>query len=64
MYKDEIISEVWENRKRFAEKYKYDIDAMIQELKNQQALSERPVIDRRLPPNETIQTDSQENTLR
>jgi hypothetical protein len=64
MYKDEIISEVWENRKNFVEKYKHDIDAMIQELKSQQELSGRPVIDRRLPPSEAAQPDTQNTTLR
>ncbi len=58
MYHDEIIKEVWANRKEFSDKHHHDIDAMVEELKIRQGSSTRNVVDRRMPPNKAIQSDS------
>lgn len=51
MYKDEIIEEVWENRKKFSEKHHHNIDSMVDELVAGQNKSNRDVVDRRALPN-------------
>ena len=47
MYKDEIISEVWENREAFSFKYSHNIRLMIKELMRRQKESGRVLVDRR-----------------
>ena len=58
MYKDEIINEVWENRKKFSEEHNHDIDAMVRDLEKRQNRSGRILVDRRKSPDKTAQTDS------
>ena len=59
MYQDDIIKEVWENRKRFSEKHRHNIDSMIEELIADQNASTRKIIDRRLSPKK-MPPDSQD----
>ena len=58
MYKDEIITEVWKNRKAFVEQHNHDLDAMVNDLKLRQDRSKRKIVDRRLIPNDVIQPNS------
>jgi hypothetical protein len=43
---NEIMKEVWRARDAFARRHHYDIDAMIEELKNVEQASELPIVDR------------------
>ncbi len=64
MYNDEIIEEVWKNRKRFSEKYHNDIDAMTEALKIDQQASSRNIVDRRVSDNRAIQSCSPDTDQR
>ena len=48
MYQDEIIAEVWKNRKSYTEQYHHNLAKIINNLKARQQQSERLLIDRRL----------------
>lgn len=36
MYKDEIIEEIYQNREQYAESFEYNLNAILQDLKNKQ----------------------------
>jgi hypothetical protein len=42
---DEIIQELWRAKDEIAKRFNYDIDALAAELRRQQAISERQVVD-------------------
>ncbi len=54
MYQDEIIWEVWENRKKFSDRHNHDIDAMVEELMAGQSKTTRSVVDRRGSPDKAV----------
>ena len=56
MYKDEIIEELWANRKALVEKHGHDMDAIVRDLEKRQGKTDREVIDRRLPRATTANT--------
>ena len=56
MYKDEIIEELWANRKALVEKHDHDMDAIVRDLEKRQGKTDREVIDRRLPRATTANT--------
>jgi DNA-binding winged helix-turn-helix (wHTH) protein len=58
MYKDEIIDEVWKNRKAYVERHHHDLEEIISDLKARQKQSDRLIVDRRSMPNKAIQSDS------
>ena len=57
MYKDNIISEVWENRASYAEQFHHNIKEMIKDLNLRQKSSNRSVVDRRISPNNRVKTE-------
>ena len=48
MYKDEIIEELWANRKALVEKYGHDMDVIVRGLEKRQGKTNCEVVDRRL----------------
>lgn len=44
--RNEILKEVWRARDAFARRHHYDIDAMVAELKQVEAKSAQPIVDR------------------
>jgi len=47
--KNEILEEVWRNRDAFANKYNYDLDAMVAALQEMERDHPERVVDRRDP---------------
>jgi hypothetical protein len=45
--KNEILEEVWRNRDAFAQKYGYDLDAMVSALQEMEQERPEKIIDRR-----------------
>lgn len=50
MYQDEILKEVWENRKKFSEQHHNSIDEMVKALSISQKAPSRNLVDRRESP--------------
>jgi hypothetical protein len=46
MAEDEILREVWRNRNAFAKRHKYDLDAMVEELRRMEHQSPNELVDR------------------
>ena len=57
MYKDEIIEELWANRKALVEKHDHDIDALVRDLQKRQGKTNRAVVDRRLLKDKAKQSE-------
>jgi hypothetical protein len=46
MVEDEILREVWRNRDAFAKRHGYDLDAMVEELRQMERQSPNKLVDR------------------
>ena len=46
MVDNEILEEVWRNRDAFAERHHYDLDAMVEELRQMERRSTNKLVDR------------------
>jgi hypothetical protein len=46
MAEDEIIREVWRNRDAFAKRHRYNLDAMVEELRRMERQSSNKLVDR------------------
>lgn len=56
--KDDILTEVWQNRDEFARRHNYDIDAMVATLREMERHPWSSVTDRsKETPNKRMRTD-------
>lgn len=55
--KNEILEEVWRNRDAFAQKYGYDLDAMVLALQGMERDHPDKVVDRREPSDRQVRRD-------
>jgi hypothetical protein len=46
MVEDEILREVWRNRDAFAKRHRYNLDAMVEELRHMEQESPNKLVDR------------------
>lgn len=46
MVENEILKEVWRNRDAFAKRHRYDLDAMVEELRQMERRSSNKLVDR------------------
>jgi hypothetical protein len=46
MHKDEIIAEIWQTRDAFATRHRYNLDAMVEELRQLERQSPNKLVDR------------------
>ena len=46
MVEDEILKEVWRNRDAFAKRHRYNLDAMVEELRRMERQSSHKLVDR------------------
>jgi hypothetical protein len=46
MRRDEIIAEVWRNRDAFAKRHRYNLDAMVEELRQMERQPLNKLVDR------------------
>jgi len=46
MAENEILREVWRNRDAFAKRHGYDLDAMVEELRQMERQSHNKLVDR------------------
>ncbi len=46
MIEDEILKEVWRNRDAFAKRHGYNLDAMVEELRQMERQSRNKLVDR------------------
>lgn len=46
MVEDEILKEVWRNRDAFAKRHRYNLDAMVEELRQMERQSPNKLVDR------------------
>jgi hypothetical protein len=46
MMEDEILKEVWRNRDAFAKRHRYNLDAMVEELRQMERQSPHKLVDR------------------
>jgi hypothetical protein len=46
MVEDEILREVWRNRDAFAKRHRYNLDAMVEELRQMERQSPNKLVDR------------------
>ena len=46
MTRDEILKEVWRNRDAFAKRHGYNLDAMVEELRQMERRSPNKLVDR------------------
>jgi len=46
MVEDEILREVWRNRDAFAKRHGYNLDAMVEELRQMERQSPNKLVDR------------------
>ncbi len=46
MVENEILREVWRNRDAFAKRHRYDLDAMVEELRQMERQSPNRLVDR------------------
>ncbi len=58
MYKDEIIEEVWKNRKAYVDRHNHNLEQMIEDLMIRQKQSDRKIIDRRSMSNNQTKSSS------
>jgi hypothetical protein len=50
MVEDEILREVWRNRDAFAKRHGYNLDAMVEELRQMEQRSPNKLVDRSREP--------------
>jgi hypothetical protein len=60
MWKDEIVEETRRERKAYAAKFNYDLEAMYRDLKEKERQSKRPMVS--LPPKPPIRLMIQKTT--
>jgi hypothetical protein len=53
MVEDEILREVWRNRDAFAKRHRYDLDAMVEELRRMERQSPNKLVDRSMASKKT-----------
>lgn len=46
MVENEILREVWRNRDAFAKRHRYNLDAMVEELRQMERRSSNKLVDR------------------
>jgi len=46
MVENEILKEVWRNRDAFAKRHRYNLDAMVEELRQMERQSPNKLVDR------------------
>ncbi len=46
MVENEILKEVWRNRDAFAKRHRYNLDAMVEELRQMERQSSHTLVDR------------------
>jgi len=50
MVEDEILREVWRNRDAFAKRHRYNLDSMVEELRQMEGRSSNRLVDRSEKP--------------
>lgn len=59
MVENEILREVWRNRDAFAKRHRYNLDAMVEELRQMERQSPNKLVDRSAKSKKTRQRKRQ-----